>query len=60
MVVIYKGENSRRNEYDDNNMTQYYKFYHRISKAEMEFASKKMRSGRALRPDDIPLKFREV
>ena len=45
---------SERDEYDVNNVTQDYTFYHKIQKVKMGFALKKMRSGGALEPDGIP------
>ena len=50
-----EGESSVREEYDDNNVTQDYRFYRIIQKAKVEFALKKMRPGRVLGPDSIPI-----
>ena len=51
-----EGESSRRDECDGTNVTQNYRFYRRIQKIEVKFALKKMRLGKVLGPDGIPIK----
>ena len=50
-----EGESSVRDEYDGNNVTQDYRFYRIIQKVEVEFTLKKMKPGRVLGPDSIPI-----
>ena len=45
----------RKSAYDGNNVTQDYRFYRRMQKAEVEFVLKKMRLSKVLGLDGIPI-----